>query len=209
MRKMQKTLIFSVVSALTFSLGATPALAQPVTEFGQASEAAAVASQSLNTEIDTSAAAPLDTMLTVASTKTGPEHGFDVDAAIAQAKLEIGTSRATGWAQPGECIMSTNRWIRAGGGNWTTGGTPVTNYANATRLPVELAEPGDVIQYENLVAPHAWVMGVHTVLVTGVNGDGTLQIVESNNPGGSGLVTMNESWTPAPPEGFQAVAWRF
>jgi hypothetical protein len=47
------------------------------------------------------------------------------------------------------------------------------------------------------------------VLITGVNGDGTFSIIESNNPGGSGLVSKNESWVPAPPSGFQAVAWRF
>ena len=27
--------------------------------------------------------------------------------------------------------------------------------------------------------------------------------------GGSGLVSKDESWVPAPPSGFQAVAWRF
>lgn len=206
MQKRQKVAILSIISALTFSLGATPAMAAPL---NTSVDDAASLSQSLNTNIDVDRTAPIDTMLTIASTASGPEHNFDVDAAIDLAMSEIGTSRATGWAQPGECIMSANRWIQAGGGNWTTGGSPVTNYANATRLPVELAEPGDVIQYEHLMAPHAWVMGVHTVLVTGVNNDGTLQIVESNNPAGSGLVTHNPSWTPAPPEGFQAVAWRF
>ncbi|WP_261982128.1 hypothetical protein [Micrococcus luteus] len=39
--------------------------------------------------------------------------------------------------------------------------------------------------------------------------DGTFTIIESNNPGGSGLVGKNESWTPAPPAGFQAAVWRF
>ena len=92
---------------------------------------------------------------------------------------------------------------------WAGGGDPVTNYNGATRLPVSAALPGDIIQYEHLTSPSSWVSGVHTVLITGVNSDGTFSIIESNNPGGSGLVSKNESWVPAPPSGFQAVAWRF
>ncbi len=53
-----------------------------------------------------------------------------------------------------------------------------------------------------------WIGGVHTVLVTGVSG-GSVQIVEANNPGGSGYVSSNSNWSPAPPAGFRAVVWRF
>lgn len=206
-RPVHKTFIVSLVSALTFSLGVAPALAQPESEDAFAS----ASPQLLDTTLTTAQADPanLSGMLDVISIESGPRHGFDVEAAIAQATLEIGTSRATGWSQPGECIMSAQRWIQAGGGNWTGGGTPVTNYDNATRLPLHLVEAGDVIQYENIYAPHAWVSGVHTLLVTGVNEDGTFSIIESNNPFGSGLVTATENWVPTPPPGFQAVAWRF
>jgi hypothetical protein len=105
--------------------------------------------------------------------------------------------------------MSAKRWIVAGGGDWTGSGDPVSTYAGATRLSITDAQPGDVVQYEHLLYPTSWVSGVHTVLITEVHDDGTFTIIESNNPGGSGLVSKNESWTPAPPAGFQAVVWRF
>lgn len=237
MKKLHKTLIVSIVSVLTFSLGATPALAAPFqTELSTTDGLAAIGPQSLNTTISTAATMPADQMLDVATVELSPStgaevasevgsgastfdavptlgtsatHGFDVDAAIALAQQEVGTSRATGWSQPGECIMSAQRWVRAGGGNWLGGGTPVTNYDTATRLPVSQAQPGDIIQYEHMLAPHAWVSGVHTLMVTGVNGDGTLSIIQSNVPFGSGLVTEVDNWTPETPFGFQAVAWRF
>lgn len=205
-----KTFIVSLVSALTISLGTTPALATTtgLTETTDAEVAAALGQQLLNTDTSNNTNS-LEAMLEVADIETGPAHGYNIEATIAAAEAEVGTSRATGWGMPGECIMSAKRWVHAGGGNWTGSGSPIANYAGATRLPLELAEAGDIIQYENLYAPHAWVMGVHTVLVTGVNDDGTLSIIESNNPFGSGLVTKSESWTPEPPAGFQAVVWRF
>lgn len=198
---------------LTFVFGATPAMAQPHTAayavLAAPEQFSSISSQSLNTELNTATTQHFDQMLNLAATKSGPRHGFDVDAAIALAEQEVGTSRATGWSQPGECIMSARRWVQAGGGDWKGGGTPVTNYDTAERLPFSLVEPGDVIQYENIAAPHAWVSGVHTVLVTGLNEDGTLRIIESNVPFGSGLVTKSDRWLPNPPDGFQAVVWRF
>lgn len=166
----------------------------------------------------TTVAQTLDTAISEAEALTSPldlaeevtlPHNFDVAASIALAESEIGTSRATGWSAPGECIMSAQRWIRAGGGNWVGGGNPVTNYDTATRMTLADAAPGDIIQYENIESPTSWVTGVHTVMIVGVNTDGTFQIIESNNPGGSGLVSKNESWLPQPPSGFDAVVWRF
>ena len=205
----RKTFIVSLVSALTFSLSATPALAH---DHDSQLASAAASPQLLDTAVTTADVAPINlpNMLDTIALESGPQHGFDVEAAIAQATQEIGTSRATGWSQPGECIMSAQRWIRAGGGNWPeNGGTPVTNYNNAVRIPLHLADAGDIIQYENSYAPHAWVSGVHTLLITGVNDDGTFSIIESNNPFGSGLVTANDNWTPDPPMGFQVAVWRF
>ena len=86
---------------------------------------------------------------------------------------------------------------------------PVSNYTGATRLTIDYAQPGDIVQYENIDYPTSWVSGVHTLLIVGVNGDGTFDIVQSNIPGGSGLVTEVTDWVPAPPAGFQAVVWRF
>lgn len=204
-----KAFIVSLVSALTVSLGATPALAAPFEPAFDEPEVVASIGQQLNTDDGLTHSQTLDEMLQVVDIASAPSHGFDVEAAIAAAEAEIGTSRATGWGMPGECIISTKRWIHAGGGNWTGSGSPVVNYTGATRLTLDLVEPGDVIQYENLYAPHAWVMGVHTLLVTEVNDDGTFTIIESNVPFGSGYVSKKENWTPAPPAGFQAVAWRF
>ncbi|MGO1735850.1 MAG: lipase [Leucobacter sp.] len=137
------------------------------------------------------------------------EPSYDWRAAVELAYAEVGTARPTGWAAPGECIESARRWVNAGGGGWNGGGSVLDNYAGATRHSVSEAVSGDVVQYHADGAEGAWAAGVHTVLVTGLNTDGTLRIVESNNPGGSGLVSADESWTPQPPVGFHAVAWRF
>lgn len=207
-----KAFIVTLVSAVTFAFGAVPAVAAPAPEdYSQVSAAvfpAGETAQSLNTTVETTSARTLDTIDQAGDLETVP-HGFDVDATIALAESEIGTSRPTGWNQPGECLVSAQRWILAGGGEWTGSGTPVNNYVGATRLTLADALPGDIIQYEHLTSPHSWVSGVHTVLVTGVNDDGTLQIIESNNPSRSGLVSKNEHWTANPPAGFQAVVWRF
>lgn len=208
-RQSGKAFIVSLVSLLTVSLGATPALAAPFDITQSDAEVIAAVGQQLNTDSEHTQTQMFDEMLQVVDVASAPNHGFDVTATIAAAKAEIGTSRSTGWGMPGECIISAKRWVHAGGGNWHSSGTPVSNYVGATRLSLDLVEAGDIIQYENLYAPNAWVMGVHTLLVTGVNEDGSLSIIESNNPFGSGLVTENENWTPNVPAGFHAVVWRF
>lgn len=205
-----KPLIVTLVAAVTFAFGAAPATAaEPVDDFAApAAVAPAVPTQSLNTDSQAIADQALEAMMQSSELASTP-HGFDVEATIEAAKSEVGTSRATGWSQPGECIMSAQRWVKAGGGAWNGGGTPVSNYVNATRLLIGDAQPGDIIQYEHIASPDSWVSGVHTLLIVGVNDDGTFDIIESNNPGGSGLVSEDEHWTPKPPEGFQAVVWRF
>ncbi|UBH07205.1 hypothetical protein K8P10_002716 [Leucobacter sp. Psy1] len=205
-----KTFIVALISGVTFALTATPAHATaPVEDFSAPAAVAPLAniSQTLDTS-ETDNVEVLDAMLQTSSAGSTPA-GFDVDAAIAAAEEEVGTSRPTGWSQPGECIMSAQRWIKAGDGAWNGSGNPVSNYEGATRLTIEDAQPGDIVQYEHLASPTSWVTGVHTLMITGVNDDGTFEIIESNNPGGSGLVSKDEHWTPKPPEGFQAVVWRF
>ncbi|WP_449279350.1 lipase [Leucobacter sp. GX0328] len=213
MQSSAKAFIVGLVSSITFAFGAAPAVAAaPVEDFTASAPAAAVqtsttpVAQTLDTALaDTDMlASPLD----LAEEASIP-HNFDVAATIALAESEIGTSRPTGWSAPGECIMSAQRWIRAGGGNWVGGGNPVTNYDTATRMTIADAAPGDIVQYENIESPTSWVTGVHTVMIVGVNTDGTFQIIESNNPGGSGLVSKDEAWLPKPPSGFEAVVWRF
>lgn len=208
-----KPSIVALVSALIFALGAAPAAAaapQPDDAlFAAASPRAEITPvQTLNTITGSHDSQTLDALTAMSDVANTP-HGFDVEATIALAESEVGTSRATGWSQPGECIVSAHRWIDAGGGAWTGSGNPVSNYEGATRLTIEDAQRGDIVQYENLAFPTSWVSGVHTVLITEVHDDGTFTIIESNNPAGSGLVSKNTAWTPEPPAGFQAVVWRF
>lgn len=210
-----KPAIVALVSALTFSLGVAPASATSLvidyavlTAPASSEPAQITPTQTLNASTNSIESQTLD-VLTAMSDPSNVPHGFDVDATIALAESEVGTSRATGWSQPGECIMSARRWVVAGGGAWVGRGDPVSNYVGATRLTMADAQPGDIVQYENIAFPTSFVSGVHTLLITEVHGDGTFTIIESNNPGGSGLVSKNESWTPAPPPGFAAVVWRF
>lgn len=208
MKSPAKAFSVALVSALTFAFGAAPAMAEDTTdEFATAAAVVTTesASQSLATHEEELSA---ESVLSIAADSAAP-HGFDVAKAIELAESEVGTSRATGWSQPGECIMSAQRWIKAGGGGWNGSGDPVSNYDGALRLTMADAEPGDIVQYEFLASPTSWATGVHTLMITGVNDDGTFEIIESNNPGGSGLVSKDTSWTPHPPEGFHAVVWRF
>ena len=207
-----KVFVVGLVSSVTFALGAAPAVADaPLEDFSSPAAAvqpAATVSQQLDTTDDALAGASIDSVLQIEEVSKVP-HGYDVKAAIALAESEVGTSRPTGWNAPGECIMSAQRWVKAGGGAWNGSGDPVANYTGATRMSLADAEAGDIIQYEYTSSPTSWVTGVHTVLITGVNNDGTFTIVQSNSPGGSGLVTEEKNWTPAPPEGFTAAVWRF
>ncbi|MBP1326915.1 hypothetical protein JOF28_002147 [Leucobacter exalbidus] len=198
------------MSSVTFAFGAAPSFAEtPVTDFSSAAlQPTTGVTQSLATTGDPLAGVAIDSILAMEEVANVP-HGFDVKAAIALAEEEIGTSRPTGWSQPGECIMSAQRWIVAGGGAWTGGGDPVSNYNNATRMTLATAAPGDIIQYEFMSSPTSWVTGVHTVMITGVNDDGTFTIIQSNSPGGSGLVSQEENWVPQSPAGFEAAVWRF
>lgn len=209
-----KAAVIALISLVTLAFGIAPA--QAVSQQPEHSEFAAVmptvnpqSLQSLNASHNALETRSLDTMLTMSEYGNAP-HNFDVEAAIAQARSEIGTSRPTGWSAPGECIMSVIRWVEgAGGANWTGGGNPVDNYAGATRLTINEAMPGDIVQYEHLLYPTSWVSGVHTLLITEVHDNGTFTIIQSNVPGGSGLVTEVTDWVPEPPAGFQAVVWRF
>lgn len=217
-----KTAIVGTVAMLSFSLTSSPLSAQaaePVVMMQDSGDYWSTSAKSMVQGLDIPAAPAavslkidsLDLALdgsTAAELNSGGHH-FDVAATIAAARVEIGMSMPTGWDMPGECIAGAKRWIVAGGGAWTGSGTPVANYDGATRVDWADVSAGDIIQYTNIQAPTAWATGVHTLLITGTNGDGSFQIVEQNNPGGSGLVSANDNWRPTPPDGFEAVAWRF
>ncbi|WP_053352078.1 hypothetical protein [Leucobacter musarum] len=207
-----KAFVVGLVSTVTFALGAAPAVADaPLEDFSSPAasvQPATAVSQQLDTTAEALAGTSIDSVLEIEEVSKVP-HNYDVKAAIALAKSEVGTSRPTGWSAPGECIMSAQRWLLAGGAAWTGSGDPVNNYKGATRMTLADADAGDIIQYEYTSSPTSWVTGVHTVLITAVNDDGTFDIVQSNSPGGSGLVTEETNWTPAPPAGFTAAVWRF
>lgn len=139
----------------------------------------------------------------------GPQEG-SIKTSLSLAMSEVGTARATGWNQPGECIVSVRRWLNAGGFNFGYGGV-VGGYLNspAVRVTDGSLRPGDVIQYTNISSPDAFGMGIHTYMVAKVNSDGTHDLVESNNPGGSGRVVNQKNFTVSPPPGWQAYVWRF
>lgn len=130
--------------------------------------------------------------------------------AIELAYSEVGKSFPTGWNGEGECIKAVQRWINNSGGDFGTGGVH-SGYINsgAQEIVKSEAQAGDVVQYESVSNPDAFSTGVHTVLITCVNSDGTFKIVESNNPSGSGLVSATENWSPKPPANFRTVYWRF
>lgn len=131
--------------------------------------------------------------------------------AIANALADVGTSFPTGWGQRGECIVAVQGWLnRAKEGTFLPGGVR-TGYlqSGAVEVPWNQAKSGDVIQYENLVNVDLFASGVHTMLIESVNKDGTVNIVESNNPDGSGLVGQRRGITNQAPSGWRAVVWRF
>lgn len=125
-----------------------------------------------------------------------PDAGYDICGAIELAYKEVGTTRATGFSMPGECIMSVKRWMEDGGGVPSMGGgSPRSQWVNngMKEIPVKDARPGDVIQWINQA--ESWDSGVHTLLVTANNGDGTFNIVESNALAGPGTVGKQDNVT--------------
>ncbi|HSW92104.1 MAG TPA: hypothetical protein VLG09_05660 [Candidatus Saccharimonadales bacterium] len=133
------------------------------------------------------------------------------NAAVADAGLaELGTARDTGWNEPGECIKSVQRWVAAAGGYFGGGGV-ISGYVNSGAQEVSLtsAVKGDVIQYTNGNGNDQDWSHVHTVVVINNLGNGRFDIVQSNSPAGSGLVTRVNNWTPSPDSGWVSRVWQF
>lgn len=148
----------------------------------------------------------------IATSTAGATQNFD-NYRIADAALnEVGSVRATGWNQPGECIKSAQRWVAAAGGYFGGGGV-VSGYVNsgATEVSIGSTVKGDIIQYANANSSYAdsdWSYS-HTVVVVANLGNGSFDIVQSNVPTGSGKVTRVTNWRPSPAPGWVARAWRF
>lgn len=141
------------------------------------------------------------------------------NARVADAGLaEIGSRRATGWNQPGECIKSVQRWVAAAGGSFGGGGV-LSGYRNSGAAQLSSlndAVKGDVFQRTN-GDDNNWA-SAHTVVVVQNLGNGHFWIVQSNTPGFvngtwrndySGLVTEIRDWTPGAPGGWYWTGWRF
>lgn len=153
----------------------------------------------------------LGTCAPVCPGQNGPQQSFSVKRALELAVSEVGTSRATGFGAPGECVVSVRRWINSAGGHFASSAGVVGNYqqSGALRVTDGSLRPGDVVQYEHQGFPNAWLDGVHTYMVLAVNADGTHDIVESNVPYGSGRVGIRKNQRLQAPLGFAPVVWRF
>lgn len=146
-------------------------------------------------------------MVTNAAHAVQPFTNADVaDAGLA----ELGTSRPTGWNQPGECIKSVQRWVAAAGGYFAGGGI-ISGYSNSGAQEVALgsAVKGDVIQYTNGTGNDQDWSHAHTMVVITNHGNGRFDVVQSNSPAGSGLVTRADNMVPAPVAGWVSRVWRF
>ncbi|SFH74277.1 hypothetical protein SAMN04489731_106124 [Amycolatopsis regifaucium] len=133
------------------------------------------------------------------------------NADVAGAGLaELGTSRPTGWNQPGECVKSVQRWVAAAGGYFGGGGV-ISGYDNSGAQEVSLgsAVKGDVIQYTNANGNDQDWSHAHTMVVITNHGNGRFDIVQSNSPAGSGLVTRADNMIPTPAAGWVSRVWRF
>jgi hypothetical protein len=154
--------------------------------------------------------APNDNPAGVPPVANGPQSVSGMEI-VRRASAEVGTARATGWDQPGECIKSVQRWIQQAGGDKKGGGV-VVGYTSSGAVEVGMSDlrPGDVLQrtFDGEGANQNWDE-VHTVVVESVNADGSLVIIESNNPAGSGKVSRNTHWVPDGPSGWIWRAWRF
>lgn len=161
---------------------------------------------------------PVPSLVSNTGHSQGPEgtQHYSVDKAISDARSEIDSTRPTGYNAPGECIKSVQRWIQSAGGTFGGGGV-VSGYVNsgAVQVSADQVRPGDVIQYTSLSTPESFDYGVHTVMVAGVNSDGSLDIIQSNSTFANGktlpagTVSEEASWIPKPPAGFEARYWRF
>lgn len=167
--------------------------------------------------IETDGTTKKQTVPTTGDNKSN-ETSIGGDGQVSEAKktaakaalADVGNTYPTGWGAQGECLVSVRRWLNAGGISFAVGG-PHSGYtaSGAVEVPWSSVQVGDVVQYENTLSPDAWLTGVHTVFVVGVN-NGSVQIVESNNPGGSGYVSTTTGWIPSPyMANFRAVVWRF
>ena len=124
---------------------------------------------------------------------------------------ELGTTRPTGWDQPGECLKSVQRWVANAGGTFGFGGV-ISGYTSSGAVQVSATEAtkGDVIQWTN-GNDGDWSLP-HTACIVKNNHDGTYWVVHSNWDA-KGLVSQSKRWDPNPESigrsGWYPMFWRF
>jgi uncharacterized protein YukE len=154
---------------------------------------------------------PVSAASSVAGYAVGPQHLSNsriADAAEAELRDHPG-AMPTGWSQPGECMVSAQRWVEAAGGHVNRDGEVAGSYSGvAAQVPLADAQRGDIIQYVDPAAPNTDWDHVHTVVVVGRNNDGSYQIIERNFDLKGGI-RRDDSWTPSPHAGWVAEAYRY
>jgi uncharacterized protein YukE len=119
------------------------------------------------------------------------------------------------WNQPGQCMVAVQTWVNAAGGHFVGAGNggPLDAYANshAQSVPLSEVQPGDVLQRVSTADPNSW-NSVHTVLVTAVHANGSVNFIQTNaenasRPNQMTTVTERQNvdlkagpWTPSSTE---------
>jgi WXG100 family type VII secretion target len=146
---------------------------------------------------------------------------YSAQKSIEIARAEVGTTRPAlihgdPMNAPGQCVISVQRWIAEAGGHFGGGGVVESyQHSGAVEVTGQSLRAGDVLQFTSDTNPEVWDGYVHTVLVAGVNGDGTLDIIQSNATDvngqhySPGTVTEVANWTPTSIPGWQWRSWRF
>ncbi len=115
--------------------------------------------------------------------------------------------------EPGQCVMAVKRWIGAAGGTMKGGSGPIAAFEASGAAKVGSfadVHAGDVVQLSGKTDASWEYQHIHTFVITGPGSHpGTYNIVQSNSPAGSGLVTTVQDWKPAAPADGQYSIWRF
>jgi len=121
----------------------------------------------------------------VAATPEG-SNDFDQSKIVPTANAELGSQRATGWNQPGECMVAMGRWVNAAAGKtvWNPNATVYDSYIRSGAVEVGLNElkSGDVLQRVSMGSDFNtnWDH-VHTMVFEGYAPDGTVNTIDSNS----------------------------
>jgi uncharacterized protein YukE len=147
-----------------------------------------------------------------ASFARGPQ-AISNSAIAAAAESELRThpgAMATGWNQPGECMVSAQRWVEEAGGHVNRNGQVAGSYSGvAAQVPLAQAQRGDIIQYVDPANPNGDWEHVHTLVITGPGSSpGTFNIIERNYDFHGGIREVT-NWTPKPAAGWEARAYRY